>query len=251
MFRIHCLPAFAAAALSGVFFVHTASAAEAPRFDKADKQAIGEIVREYIIENPEVLIEAMQVLEERQQSAALAETRQAIEKRHAAIYDNPDDYVAGNKDGDVTIVEFFDYTCGHCRRSFDPLMDFVKEDGNIRLVLKEFPILGPGALEATKAAIAAKKQDRYFEMHQALYRHKGEFTGEAILKLAADAGLDTKKLEKDMADPEIAAMVSRQYDLAEALGIDGTPAFIVGGELYPGAVDEDRLTEMVAKARGS
>lgn len=255
MRRLHCNRFRSIGALAFLFsaiaLAQPAQAEDASRFGGKDKAAIEKIVRDYLVENPEVLIEAFRVLEAREQEATLAETKAAIEKSHAAIYNSPDDYVAGNPQGDVTVVEFFDYTCGHCKRSFEPLMEFVKADGNIRLVLKEFPILGPAALEATKAAIAAKKQDRYFEMHQALYRHKGQLDEAAIMKIAEEEGLDTAKLKKDMADPAIVDMVSRQYNLAETLGIDGTPAFIVGGTLYPGAVDKARLTEMVKSARGS
>ncbi|ABS64886.1 DSBA oxidoreductase [Parvibaculum lavamentivorans DS-1] len=240
----------ALALMSGALLTPAGGARAEARFEGKDRQAIEEIVREYLIENPEVLIEAMRVLEQREQNAALASRREAIEKRHADIYNDPGDFVAGNPKGDVTIVEFFDYRCGYCKQSFKPLMDFVKADGNIRLILKEFPILGPASLEASKAAIAAKKQNRYLEMHRALYEHKGQLDSEAIFGIATSLGLDTAKLRKDMEDPEIAKMVSRHYDLAEALGVDGTPAFIVGGELYPGAADKERLTEIVKTARG-
>lgn len=239
-----------AIALGALFAPFGAAQAADARFNAKDREAIEQIVREYLIENPEVLMEALRVLEKRDQEATLAETRAAIEKRHKDIYNDPGDFVAGNPEGDVTIVEFFDYQCGYCKRSFEPLMDFVKADGNVRLILKEFPILGPASLEASKAAVAAKKQGLYFEMHQALYEHKGQLDSDAILEVAKSVGLDVARLRKDMEDPAIVEMVSRHYDLAEALGVDGTPAFIVGGELYPGAADEARLTEMVKAARG-
>lgn len=221
------------------------------RFDAKEKAEIEAIIHDYLVENPEVLVKAFDTLERRQQAAEAAQTDAAIEKRHAAIYDNPMDFVAGNPEGDVTIVEFFDYQCGYCKRSFEPLMDFVEKDGNVKLILKEFPILGPGSLEAAKAAIAAKKQGRYLEMHSALYEHKGGLDEQAIMEIAEEIGLDGEKLKADMNDPAIADMVSQQYDLAEALGIDGTPAFIVGGTLYPGAADAARLQQMVDTARGS
>ncbi len=228
-----------------------AQAAEGSPFAGKDKAAIEKIVHDYILENPEVLIEAIQGLDKKRQAASLAERQAVIEKSHKAIYNNPDDFVAGNPKGDVTIVEFFDYQCGYCKRSFEPLMAFVKKDGNIRLVLKEFPILGPVSLEASKAAIAANKQGLYMEMHKALFSHKGQIDSQAIFDIAETIGLDMEKLKKDMADPAIADMVSRQYNLAETLKIDGTPAFIVGGELYPGAADHDRLEAMANAARGS
>ena len=131
----------------------SAPAAAAERFDAKDKAAIETIIHDYLVENPEVLVKAFETLERRQEVAKLAETQAAVEKHRKAIYDDPGDYVAGNPDGDVTLVEFFDYQCGYCKRSFKPLMDFVEKDGNIRLVLKEFPILGPNSLLATKAGV--------------------------------------------------------------------------------------------------
>ncbi|MCF8470760.1 MAG: DsbA family protein [Parvibaculum sp.] len=258
MNRFHRLPAFPrfpALAASLIFFgslaFMPAQAADSPRFEGKDKAAVEKIVHDYILENPEVLIEAMHALDKKQQAADLAATQAVIERNHKAIYNNPDDFVAGNPKGDVTIVEFFDYQCGYCKRSFEPLMEFVKGDGNVRLVLKEFPILGPVSLEASKAAIAAKKQGLYFEMHKALFSHKGQIDSQAILEIAETIGLDIKKLKTDMADPAIADAVSRQYNLAETLKIDGTPAFIAGGEVYPGVADHDRLEAMVKVARGS
>lgn len=234
-----------------LFLVSAAPALAAERFDAKDKAAIETIIHDYLVENPEVLVKAFETLERRQEVAKLAESQAAVEKHRKAIYDDPGDYVAGNPDGDVTLVEFFDYQCGYCKRSFGPLMDFVEKDGNIRLVLKEFPILGPNSLLATQAAIAAKNQGRYFDMHRALYEHKGGIDEDAIMAVAAGLGLDVVKLKKEMGDPAIQDQVSRTYRLAEQLGVDGTPAFVMGGTLYPGAVDEARLTEMMKEARGS
>lgn len=248
MTRLFRLPFLALAALS-IFLAAPAFAQD--RFDAEDKKEIEKIVHDYLVENPEVLVKAFDELERRHEEAKLAETQAAVEANRKAIYEDPADYVAGNPEGDVTIVEFFDYQCGYCKRSFEPLMDFVNADGNIRLILKEFPILGPVSLEATKAAVAARKQGRYFEMHQALYRHKGGLDEDAIFKIAEEIGLDAAQLKKDMADPAIQDHVSKTYRLAEQLSIDGTPAFIAGGVMYPGAVDKDRLTEMVKEARGS
>ena len=226
-----------------------AASAETARIGAAERAAIEEIVRDYIRDNPEIVLEALHALEEKHQAEAQAEQRAAIEARRAAIYDDPDDYTYGNPKGDVTIVEFFDYTCGHCRNSFRPLMDFVDADGNIRLILKEFPILGPRALDAAKAALAARKQGRYIEMHRAIFEHEGQLTEKALMEIAAKAGLDGPKLKKDMEDPKLMEVFSRHYALADALGIDGTPAFIIGGEMLPGAVDKERLTRVVADAR--
>jgi len=250
--RFRLLPCLAFAALMLALFAAPfapATAAENTRFNDADRAAIKELVRDYILEHPEIVLEALHTLEEKHQAEAQAEQRAAIEARRAAIYDDPDDYTYGNPKGDVTIVEFFDYTCGHCKRSFQPLMDFVDADGNIRLILKEFPILGPRALDAAKAALAARKQGRYIEMHRAIFEHEGQLTEKALMEIAAKAGLDGPKLKKDMEDPKLMDVFARHYALAEALGIEGTPAFIIGGEMLPGAVDKERLTRVVAEAR--
>lgn len=248
MTRLFRLPALLLAALS---FAFAAPAYAQGTFGAAEKAEIETIIHDYLVEHPEVLVKAFDALEKKQAAAELAETKAAVEQNRKAIYDNPMDYVTGNPDGDVTIVEFFDYQCGYCKRSFEPLMDFVKADGNIRLILKEFPILGPVSLSASQAAIAAKKQGRYMEMHAALYEHKGGLDEDGIYEIAEDVGLDLAKLKKDMADPAIQDHVSRTYRLAEQLGVDGTPAFIVGGTMYPGAADKERLEKIVKDARGS
>lgn len=236
------------AALALILLAPMAAHAQTSFDDKA-KAEIERIVHDYLVENPEVLVKAFEELERRQDEAKLAQTRAALAEHAKSLYSDPGDYVAGNPEGDVTIVEFFDYRCGYCKRSFAPLMDFVKKDGNIRLVLKEFPILGPSSLEASKAAMAAKKQGRYMEMHAGLYAHKGDLDAEAIDAIAKKAGVDVARMRKDMDDPAFADQVSRTYRLAEALGIDGTPAFVAGGTLYPGMADADRLAQMAANAR--
>lgn len=248
MTRLFRLPALLLAALS---FAFAAPAYAQGSFDAAETAEIETIIHDYLVEHPEVLVKAFEALETKQATAEFEKTQAAIERNRKAIYDNPMDYVTGNPDGDVTIVEFFDYQCGYCKRSFEPLMDFVKADGNIRLILKEFPILGPVSLTASQAAIAAKKQGRYIEMHAALYEHKGGLDEDGVYEIAKDVGLDLAKLKKDMADPAIQDHVSRTYRLAEQLGVDGTPAFIAGGTMYPGVVDKERLEKIVKDARGS
>lgn len=250
MTRLFRLPVFILAAISFVFAGAFAAVAQ-DKFTSGEKAEIEKIIHDYLVENPEVLVKAFDALENKQAAAELEKTQAAVEKNRKAIYDNPADYVAGNPDGDVTIVEFFDYQCGYCKRSFEPLMDFVKADGNIRLILKEFPILGPASHTASKAAIAAKKQGLYMEMHRALYEHKGGLDEDGIYEIARSVGLDLVQLKKDMNDPSIQDHVSRTYRLAEQLGVDGTPAFIVGGMMYPGMADKARLEEMVTEARGS
>ncbi len=210
---------------------------------------IEKIVHDYLLKHPEVLIEAMQELDKKQAASDRQKQDGAIAANRAAIFNDADSYVAGNPKGDVTIVEFFDYQCGYCKRSFGPLMDTLKKDGNIRLVLKEFPILGEELVTATRAAVASMKQGKYFEFHQALFHHKGQLTDEAIMQAAADVGLDTARLKRDMNDAKIKKLITRNYELADALAIKGTPGFIIGGKLIAGALDKDELVAAIKDAR--
>lgn len=241
------------ATLALFLFVPLAASVQAQeaRFTDKEKAEIERIVHDYLVGNPEVLVKAFEELERRHDDARITQMRDAVEQHSKAIYSDAEDFVAGNPKGDITLVEFFDYRCGYCKQSFKPLMDFVEKDGNIRLVLKEFPILGPSSLEASKAAMAAQNQGRYMEMHAGLYAHKGDLDAKAIDAIAKKAGLDVARMRKDMEDPAFADRVSRAYRLAEALGVDGTPAFIAGGTLFPGMADESRLKEIVEAARGS
>lgn len=218
-------------------------------FDAGETQAIERIVRDYLVANPEVMLDVLTALEAHQEAAQKEQQRQAIAELAATLYDDPKSFVAGNPDGDVTIVEFFDYKCGYCKRAVDSLMKVVEEDGNIRLILKEFPILGEESVKASRAAIAALEQDRYLEFHLGLLRSKGSLDDDKLFRIAEESGLDPDRLRTDMNDPEVERVIDRSYELASRIGIDGTPAFIIGDELVPGALSARRLTELVAEAR--
>lgn len=213
------------------------------------KAAVQAIVRDYIMQNPEVVLEALHAMDARQKAeedraarAALVEHRQILERSDG-------DPVLGNPDGDVTIVEFFDYQCGYCKSMMGPLLDMVRADGRIRLVLKEFPILGPESVTASKASLAALRQDGYEAFHLTLMGLRGRLSESAIWQAAAEAGLDVPKLRKDMTDPAIQARINANYELAQALRIEGTPAFAIGSELVPGAAPKDHLAALVKRAR--
>ena len=157
--------------------------------------------------------------------------------------------VSGNPQGDVTVVEFFDYRCGYCKRAFPSVMALLKADSQVRVVWKEFPILGPVSLFAARAAMAADKQGLYHEFHVAVMGAEEELTEDTVIALAAANGLDIDRLRADMEDPAIDAYLEETRQLAQALGITGTPAFVVGDTLIPGAVDPARLQASVADAR--
>jgi len=220
-----------------------------PVFSSIQNKAIEKIVHDYLLAHPEVIVEAMHELEAREKAQSADKFDKALAGNRQQIYNDPGSFVAGNRVGDITIVEFFDYQCGYCKRAFGPLMQALESDSRIRLVLKEFPILGPTSITASRAVMAAGRQGKYFEMHKALYESKGSLSDEKVIGIARDLGLDIKKLAADMKSPEIGKIIDRNYALADALGIEGTPAFIIGDKLYPGALDSERLEGILEEQR--
>ncbi len=178
-----------------------------------------------------------------------ANLRATIRDRHAEIYDDPSSPVGGNPRGDVTIVEFFDYRCPYCKQTQPMIETMLKEDSKLRIVYKEFPILGPESVYASRVALAARMQGKYVAFHQAMMNTKGKITEDVILKVAASVGTDIARARKDMDAPEIAAVIGKNLTLADALDVEGTPAFIVGDKVIPGALDLDELKRLVADAR--
>ena len=239
------LKAALAAAMMTLAMTTAAAAQQA-----TDRTAVEDIVRDYLLANPEIIVEAMAILRERERVAEQTRIRTSIVDNYDALAKSPDDPVEGDPDGDVVIVEFFDYRCPYCKRVLEPLMKAVEEDGNIRLVFKEYPILGPESVIAARAALASRKQDKYMEFHTALMTVDGPLNEASILKIAVSVGLDAERLTKDMADPEIEQKIAANYGLANALGIKGTPAFVIGRELVPGAITMREMKRYVAQARG-
>ena len=223
--------------------------AEAPALSDAQKTAVEKLVHDYLIGHPEVLVEAMTVLRDRQQQAETEDRAKALKAAHAALYDDPGTPVAGNPNGDVTLIEFFDYACPYCKSVEDDLQALLKSDGKVRVLLKEFPVLGANSVTAAKAALAARAQGKYVPFHNALMTTRGQFTEETVLRIARSVGLDTDRLKDDMAAPEIETVIKANHKLAEELTIHGTPAFIVGTEVYPGAMDLSQFRQVVAAAR--
>lgn len=226
-----------------------AQAPTAPTYGPEQVKAIEAIVRDYIVNHPEVLIEAMQNLESRQRENAAADAKQGIAQRKAELYDDASAPVAGNPKGDVTLVEFFDYRCPYCKQVKEPLEALLKADPKLKLVYKEFPILGPDSLVASRAALAARMQNKYLALHDALMKARGSLDEATVLRLAGSVGLDVERLKRDMESEEIARAIERNHALAEALKITGTPAFVIGERVIPGAVDVATLKRLVAEAR--
>ncbi len=228
----------------------TAESAQS-EFNATQTDAIGQIVREYLLENPEVMIEVFDRLEVQQAAVEKQAAQAAIVANADGLFNDDYSYVYGNPEGDVTIVEFFDYKCGYCKRAVKDILEAVDQDGNVRLVYKEFPILSEQSELAARAAMAAISQNKYMELHIALMATSGDLDEDRILRVADDAGLDTDRLRQDMKDPGIEAAIERNHQMAREIGIDGTPAFIIGNRLVPGAVGKDRLLEVVAEERAS
>lgn len=214
-----------------------------------DEARVRELVLKTIRENPEIVMEAVALLE-KQQADAQAETQaEVLRSQRDLIERDPNAPVLGNPEGDVTVVEFFDYNCPYCRRVKPEVRALIEEDPNIRLVYREWPILGDGSVFAAKAALAARAQGKYEEFHWAMMAIKGRAQEATVLRVAEEVGLDLEQLKKDMEAPEVAEHIATSMRLTQALGFNGTPSFVVGDALVPGFVEKDQLSELVSTAR--
>jgi protein-disulfide isomerase len=240
--------AFLIAAIT-LFSVAGASAEES--MSDTRKKEVEAVLQEYILKNPEVLMRAIQTYQVQKQAAKRKRAKDNLTSLTAELTLNPASPVIGNPDGDVTIVEFFDYRCGYCKRVFPTIQALLKEDGNIRYVLKEFPILGPDSLVASQAALAVwnTTPEKYMPFHSALMTSRGSLNAAKIFSVAGDLGLDTDAIRKNMKNAPVSDEINKNMELSESLGITGTPAFIIGDQLAPGAISMDELKRMVAQAR--
>ena len=228
-----------------------AAAVGAAEFTDAQRRAIEAVVEDYLARNPEAVERALHALEERREAEEARAAAEAIETHARELFDSPAIPVGGNPEGDVTIVEFFDYRCGVCRRVFPVIAELVASDGGIRLVYKEWPILGPDSVFASRAALAARAQGKYAAFHDALMKRRGALGRAEVLDAAAAVGLAADRLQRDMEAPEIEEVLARTYAIAEALGIDGTPSFLIGRRLLQGGRDLATMKRLVAEARAA
>jgi protein-disulfide isomerase len=220
----------------------------AQEFSQDQREELGEIIRDYLIENPQVLREMIQALESQERQAEAAAAKAAIAEQGDEIYRSDGDFVAGNPDGSVAMVEFFDYNCGFCKRAMGDVVKLVETDRDLRVVLKEWPILSEGSLFAAKAALASRRQGKYWEFHLALMETR-RVDKATTLEAARSVGLDVEQLQADMELPEVTGVIERNARLAESIGIQGTPAFLIDDQLIEGAVGFDALAEAVARVR--
>ncbi|MEK9673058.1 MAG: DsbA family protein [Rhodospirillaceae bacterium] len=215
------------------------------------KAAFEQVIRDYLLAHPEVVVEAIQVYRQRTEQAEQERAKKALAAHAGALSNDPDSPVAGNPKGDVTIVEFFDYRCGYCKRVLPTIQEVLNTDKNVNLVFKEFPILGEDSLFASKAAIAAHMIDpkKYVGLHNALMQTTGALSEKRVMQVLQSQGYDAKAVRKKMDSEEVQAHIQKNYALAESLDIRGTPAFVIGKELVPGAVDTDQMRQLIKKAR--
>ncbi len=225
------------------------TAAHAAEFNDGQRQEIEAIVKDYLLNNPEILQEMSQSLEQKLKQTEDEQRKKALVSNGELIFRDKSDFVAGNPNGNVTMVEFFDYNCPWCKKDFADVMALIGEDKELRVVLKEFPILGPDSEYASKAAIAAGYQGKYLQLHTALFQHEGRITDETVDELASAQGLDMGSLKKDMGSPQIGEIIERNRALAQSLAINGTPAFIINDQLFPGYLPKDELANAIAEAR--
>ena len=237
------------ATLIGTLAIPSLGAAQSPV--PMDRQTLEQIIHDYLIAHPEVVTEALKAADRKAKEAEEAEVRAEIVKHQDELLRDAKSPVGGNPAGDVTIVEFFDYRCPYCKEVEPSLEALLKEDPRIRVVYKEFPILGPESLIASRVSLAALKQSpqKYTRLHAALMNLKGELSPDVIMKTAESVGLDITKIKADMNGHDIEALIKRNYDLADSLKITGTPAFIIGNAMSPGAIDLATFRKMVADAR--
>jgi protein-disulfide isomerase len=222
-------------------------------FSDGQRGEIEKIVKDFLIAHPEVLQDALAELDKRQTAAETEKHKAAVKNHSQALFDSTRQVTLGNPQGDVTMVEFFDYNCGYCKRALSDMLDLMKGDPKLKVVLKEFPVLGQGSVEAAQIAVAVRMQDKtgkkYLDFHQKLLGGRGQADRARALAVAKEVGLDVARLEKDAASDEVKATIDESMKLAEALGLNGTPSYVVGSDVVVGAVGLTALKEKVETAR--
>jgi protein-disulfide isomerase len=230
------------------------AAASAQSFTSDQRTEIEKIVREYLISHPEVLQDVIAEMDKRQASDEAEKQHAAVSENQAQIFNSNHQVTIGNAKGDVTMVEFFDYNCAFCKRALSDMLSLMKADSKLRVVLKEFPVLGEGSKEAAQVAVAARMQDKsggkkYLDFHQKLLGGRGQADKARALAVAKEVGFDMGRLEKDMASEEVNTTIEENFKLAEAMGLNGTPSYVIGSDVLVGAVGLDALREKLNMTR--
>jgi len=242
-----------AVSLAAAMLIASPVAASAQSFSSDQRHEIENIIKDYLIAHPEVLQDAQAALDKRQQESAAQKARAAIKKNSATLFSSPHQVVLGNPNGKVTMVEFFDYNCPHCKDALPDMLNLLKADHELKFVLKEFPILAQGSVEAAHVAVAVHMQDptgaKYLAFHEKLFSGRGMVDQGRALAAAKDVGCDMGRIEKDMNSPEVKTTINENMKLAEAIGVDGTPSYVIGDELIVGAIGFDKLQEKIVAAQ--
>lgn len=247
------LVAAVAFAFAACLLIGGLAAAGAQSFTPEQRKEIEEIVRTYLLRNPDVLQDVIAELEKRQSVAEAEKAKAAIKSNATLLMNSPRSPVVGDPKGDVTLVEFFDYNCGFCKRALADLIELMREDPKLRVVLKEFPVLGEGSVDAARVGVAVLMQDKsgkkYLDFHQKLLASRGPIDKARALAAAKEVGLDVARIERDMASEEVRATLAENMKLADALGLNGTPSYVVGNDVLIGAVGRDALKQKVNWSR--
>jgi protein-disulfide isomerase len=230
-----------------------AAPVRAETFSAAQRSEIENIVKDYLLKHPEVLQEVIGELEKKQATAEAERHRAAVKALAKPLFSSQNQVNLGNPNGDVTMVEFFDYNCGYCKRAMADMMTLLQTDPKLKVVLKEFPVLGQASMEAAQVATAVRMQDKdgkkYLDFHQKLLSARGQVNKARALVVAREVGLDMARLEKDMASAETKASLAESFKLAESLGLNGTPSYVVGNDVVVGAIGLAGLKEKINIAR--
>lgn len=239
-----------ATAIAAAMLLALPAAAAAQSFSPDQRHEIENIVKDYLIAHPEVLQDAQTALDKHQQEAEAQKARAAIKQDSATLFNSPHQVVLGNPNGKVTMVEFFDYNCPHCKDALPDMLNLLKNDHNLKFVLKEFPILAQGSVDAAHVAVAVRMQDstgtKYLAFHQKLFSSRGMVDQTRALAAARDVGCDMARIQKDMNSGEVKTTIDEDMKLADAIGVDGTPSYVIGDQLIVGAIGFDKLQEKIA-----
>lgn len=240
--------AFTLGAMLALSLVGPAAAAD---FTSEQRKAIEDIIHDYLTKNPDLMLDVLQAAQDKLKGDSREKAAVALVEHKRDLLEDPETPVGGNPKGDVSLIEFFDYRCPYCKQVVPALEALLAKDKQLRFVYKEFPVLGADSVHAARAALASRKQGKYEPMHRALMAVKGQIDEAAVMKVASSVGLDVDRLKADMAAPEIDRVLKANIKLAEALEIHGTPGFVIGDEIVPGAVSLDTLKQLIDAARHS
>ncbi len=224
-------------------------ASSAESLSETQKKEVEAVVQDYLLNNPEIIAKAIEVLQARKREAEEQQSKAALVAQRSQLFNDPTSPVGGNPSGDITVIEFFDYRCGVCKRVHPIVAKLIKDDSKIRRVYKEWPILGPDSVLAARAALASHRQGKYFAFHNAMMEARARLNKNVIMTIAKRVGLDTTRLARDMESPEISRILKQNFALAEALSLRGTPSFVIEDTLLRGGRDLATMQKLVADAR--